>query len=144
MTKWKQLETKITEDELKHIQKYMKKRKIKSLSKFLRQAIENMIGVSLADATINKATLPQEYLTVYNFAEKLKLEFGNSPKSQKTIDEFFNKWRSKYLIQWSNKENKKLSLANKLWPAFKEHQKIGRKKNPKRSRGNPGNRGLDG
>ena len=127
MTKWKQLETKITEDELKHIRNYMKKRKIKSLSKFLRQAIENMIGVSLADAAINKATLPQEYLTVYDYSKKLKLELGNLPEAQKILDEFFNKWRSEYLTRWSNMENKKLSLANRYWPAFKEHQKIGRK-----------------
>ena len=143
MTEWKPIQTKIWEDERAHILKYMKKHNIKDKSKFLKQAIENILGISLADASKNTSPLPPQYLTVHNFYKKLKNELEEKPASQKILDEFFNRWRSKYLTRWSRKQNAKLRQANQLWPAFKEHKKRGRSKSPKRSPGRSADKGIE-
>ncbi len=144
MTEWKPIQTKIKENELVHIQKYMKKHHIEDNSKFVRLAIENILGISLADASKNTSPLPPQYLAVYNFYKKLKNELKEKPASQKILDEFFNSWRSKYLTRSSRKQNKKLRQVNQLWPAFKEHKKRGRSKSPKRSPGRPADKGIEG
>ena len=142
MSKWHPIRSKFTDGEMKAILDYMKKHNIKDKSKLIRRAIEDLIGLSIADREREPLTLPPEYASVYNFSEGYR-KLIRSPEEQKIFEEYFKKWDEEFWRDHTTEINKKLSEANKMWPAFKEHKSAGRPKSPPRNRGRPRNTGSN-
>lgn len=118
--------------------KIYEKKKIKNENKLVRQAIEDLIGLSIADAKRkDNVVLPKEYVVVYEFYTSLKKELKAYPKILKKIDEFFKIWQYEFLDYKNKIYNKKLYEAGKIWGAFREHKPKGRPKAGKRRRGKP-------
>ena len=138
MTEWRRIQVKITEDENKIILNYMKKNKIKNKNKFVRRAIEDLIGVSLADAKRKKNIgLPKDYLAVYEFYKKLHTELKPYPKISRKLDVFFKSWKNEFFLNWVPKYNEQLFKSGKMFDKFREHKPRGRPKNEKGKRGRP-------
>jgi hypothetical protein len=138
------IQRKITKKEREFIEKYKNENKIPNDSQFLKLAIEDLIGVNIAD--INKPenrTLPLEYRTVYYFYDYLKRAYKSSPKDQKTIEELFKNWADGFWRIHTEKQNKKLDKANEMWDYFKTKRKVGRHPKPKRNRGREKEKGYD-
>lgn len=130
------IQRRITKKEREFIEKYKKKNKIPNDNKFLKLAIEDLIGVNIADISKpENRTLPLEYLTVYYFYEYLKRAYKSSPNDQKTIEELFKNWADGFWRIHTEKQNKKLDKANEMWEHFKTKRKLGRHPKPKRKRG---------
>jgi len=137
MTKWHRIQVKITEDENKIILNYMKKNKIKNKNKFVRRAIEDLIGVSLADAKRKKNRgLPKDYLAAYEFYKKLQTELKPYPRISRKLDVFFKSWKSEFFLDWVPKYNEQLFKSGKMFEKFREHKSRGRPKE-KKERGRP-------
>jgi len=128
--------TRFTTKETEIIGKFMKKHHIKNKNQLVRRAIEDLIGLSLADVTRNTSPLPPEYLAVYNFYRKYRQTL-DSIKEQDELDQFFNIWKTIFFNRHTRKYNKKLSTANKIWNDFRKRNPVGRPKAPKGKRGKP-------
>jgi len=138
MTKWVGIHGKFTKDEYRFISNFIKENDIKNENKLVRRAIEDLLGISLADAKRKENQgLPKEYLTMYYFYEYCKKAFKSSPEIQNKLEELFKKWASGYWGIQTRKHNEKLGEANLMWKHFKEHKKVGRSKRPKKPRGRP-------
>lgn len=131
---WDTFQVKITKKERKIIDDYKKSHKIKADSKFFRMAIEDILGISVADST-KTPPLPIEFTTVREFWQKYRKELASTPKNQVLLDLFFNKWAEKFLAEWLSQNRLDLEKANEMWGPFREHEKVGRRKNPKKKRG---------
>lgn len=130
------IQRKITKKEREFIEKYKNENNIPNDSQFLKLAIEDLIGVNIADTNKpENRTLPLEYFTVYHFYEYLKRAYKSSPKDQKTIEELFKRWADGFWRIHTEKHNKKLNKANEMWEYFKTKRKVGRPTKPKRKRG---------
>lgn len=130
------IQRKISQKEREFIEKYKNENNIPNDSQFLKLAIDDLIGVNIAD--INKPenrTLPLEYITVYYFYEYLKRAYKSSPKDQKEIEKLFKNWADGFWRIYTEKQNKKLNKASEMWEHFKTKRKLGRHPNPKRKRG---------
>ncbi|GEM_PF-5398366 len=135
------IQRKISEKEREFIDKYKNENNIRNDSQFLKLAIEELIGVNIADITKpENRTLPLEYITVYNFYEYLKRAYKSSPKDQKIIEELFKNWADDFWRIHTEKHNKKLDKANEMWNYFKIKRKLGRHPKPKRKRGRISNK----
>ena len=136
------IQRRITKKEREFIEKYKKQNNIPNDNQLLKLAIEELLGVNLADAKnpLN-AKLPLEYLTVYYFYEYMKKTYKTSPKNQKILDDSFKKWATGFWNIYTIKHNKKLNKANEMWDHFKTKRKVGRPKQ-KRVRGRPKDTGT--
>ena len=130
------IQRRITKKEREFIEKYKKQNNIPNDNQLLKLAIEELLGVNLADAKnpIN-TKLPLEYLTAYYFYEYMKKTYKTSPKNQKILDDSFKKWATGFWNIYTIKHNKKLDKANEMWDHFKTKRKVGRPKNLKKKRG---------
>lgn len=142
MTEWNIVQGKFSPQEYVHIKKFMKLHSIRNDNQLVRRAIEDLIGLSVADTTRRTQVLPPEYIAVYNFYTQYCKKLGKTPRKQKAFKEFFKEWSIKYLSRQSRKEFEKLSRANKMWSDFRKHGKVGRPKKSN-SRGRPKDTGLD-
>ena len=141
MVTWHRVQAKLTDKEWQHVTRFMKKHKILNTNQLVRYAFEEIIGLAVADSKRKgNLSLPSEYLTTYYFYKYCKKEFKSHPEiSTKFLDEIFAKWRSGFFTISSKKQNESLWKANKMWNDFREHAKVGRSKNTKKSRGKPKN-----
>ena len=126
--------SRFTKNEMKIIKTFMKKNKIKNKNKFVHKAIEDMLGITLADSNENPPILPAQYLTVYQFYQDFRKKLKSTPKIQTQMDTFFREWTSKLWPEWNAKDNEILGFADKIWDEFRAHEKVGRPKNPKKKR----------
>jgi len=141
--KWGIIEVKITKEEREIIDKIKKKKGFNTDGDFLRRAIEDLTGISVADASRQTNPLPPQYITVYNFWQKYRQILESNPKEQEKFDHFFQGWKNKFFNRWIRKGNKKLQKAHKIWTPFREHEGVGRPKSPKRKRGKPIDKGYE-
>lgn len=135
---WDTFQVKITKKERKIIDDYKKSHKIKADSKLFRMAMEDILGISVADST-KTPPLPIEFTTVKEFWQKYRKGLSSTPKNQALFDIFFNGWAGDFLAKWLSKNKLELEKANEKWDSFREHEKVGRPKNPKKKRGKPKN-----
>ena len=143
MKKWHNLTAKFTDEEYQLIQKFMKKNKMKQ-NKLVRRAIEDLVGVTLADAKRKKnQSLPPDYLAVYEFYQSLKKELKPYPKISKKLDQFFKIWKTKFFSKWTIKYNKMVFSAGKKYDKFRIHKSPGRPKAKKKKRGKPKDTGYN-
>lgn len=110
-------------------------------SKLFRMAMEDILGISVADST-KTPPLPIEFTTVRGFWQKFRDELVSTPKKQEQFDSFFNEWAGKFLTKWLSQNRLDLEKANEMWDPFREHEKIGRPKNPKKKRGKQKDTGI--
>lgn len=127
--------SRFTKNEMKIIETFMKRNKIKNKNKIVRKSIENMLGITLADSDENSPTLPSQYLTVYQFYQDFRKKLESTPEIQTQMDNFFKKWTGKLWPEWNAKDNETLWYADKIYDEFRGHKPIGRPKNPKKKRG---------
>lgn len=121
----------------------MKKYKVKNTNKLVKRAIEDLIGLSIADTRRKVGRgLPAEYLSVYYFYEGYSRELKDSPNQQRHLKEFFEKWKHDFFRGWTDKRNAKLWKANKMWKAFRKHRPVGRPMEVKKPRGRPVDEGI--
>ncbi len=123
------------------IENFRKGKKIEDISKLFRQAIEDMMGASLASSKRNPPRLPSEYLAAYEYHEKLLKEFSKNANAKSRIDKVFKQWKSDFLREWAYKETKKLPRSNLMLDNFKA-KPPGRPKKLKK-RGRPAEKGLE-
>lgn len=130
MTDWKNISTKFAEDELKGIENYRIKHKLKNNSKVVRKAIEELIGI---------------YEPI-RFPEAVSGAMWFSDHYQELIEDPYEK--EKFEKNSLNLFSKLMSLeypppgvsfeeSADNYEAFRRHEKVGRPKNPKRPRGRP-------
>lgn len=144
MAEWHGIRASLTKEQREVIEKFKKKNRIKNDNQFIKYAIEEIIGVNLADAKRpENMRLPKEYLTVYYFFEYLKRAFKSTPETQKTLEDLFKNWASGFWGIHTRKQNKKLVMANAIWDHFKQQRKVGRPSKPKRKRGKPIDKGYE-
>jgi len=139
MTKWDTIQVRITEKERKIIDQFKKRIKIREDGKFLRRVIEDLIGISFADVTRNKMTLPEYYIGIHDFYQDCKAKLDLSKKNKIKLDKLFKERHSSILLQNSKEVNAKLNQIDKIWDTFRKHKKVGKPKSPKHPRGRPKN-----
>jgi len=140
MTNWDTIQLRITEKERRRIERFKWENGFLDNAEFLRRAIEDLIGLSFADSTRNKTTLPEYYLGIHDFYQACKAELDLSEKNKTKIDKLFKEKHSSILIENSRQVNAKLKLiGGNFWNAFRKHEKVGRPKSPKPPRRKPKN-----
>jgi len=137
MTEWHGIRATLTKEQREFVELYKKNHRIANDNRIVKLALEELLGVNLADAKNPLNTkLPLEYLTAYYFYEYLKKAYKTSPKNKKILDDSFKKWATGFWNIYTIKHNKKLNKANEMWDHFKTKRKVGRPKQ-KRKRGRP-------
>ena len=138
MTKWYIIQAKFSDEAYGEIQKVMRKRRIKNPSQFVKKAIEEYLGIPVADVKRKEYSgLPLEYTVTYHFYEYLKRSFRNSPENQKEIERLFLLWANGFFSIHTRKRSAQLDEANRLWDIIKAERKIGRPKATKKPVGRP-------
>lgn len=138
MNYWETMMAKLSFEQLEILDKFKKENGIKNNNQLLKIAIEELIGVNIADSSNPKnSPISKEYMTAFTFYEFLLIKFKNDPKTSKKIENVFKDWQDTFFKNYSETQNVKLAKANEMWDAFKEKKKVGRPKNPKRKAGRP-------
>lgn len=138
MAYWETIIAKLSIDQLEILDKFKKENGIKNNNQLLKLALEELIGVNIADSSdVRNSPIPKEYLTAYTFYEFLLTTFKNNFKITHLIEKQFKDWQETYFKNYSEMQNIKLVKANQMWKAFKEKKKVGRPKDPKRKAGRP-------
>lgn len=143
MTEWYPIHAKFTKSEIDAISKYMKKYKLKTRSKFIRKAVEELIGISLLDRQPIEKIMPTEVALALFFKASFKKlsEFPEiTPRLLKKYDKFSERWIIRYASPNLRKLKEDRDKIEKIYDKFREHGKIGRPKAPKGKKGRPANR----
>lgn len=142
MNYWETIMAKLSFEQLEILDKFKKENGIKNNNQLLKLAIEELIGVNIADSSNPKnSPISKEYITALTFYEFLLIKFKNNLKITKEIEKIFKDWQETYFKNYSETQNIKLTKANEMWDAFKQKKKVGRPKEPKRKAGRPVDKG---
>jgi len=122
-----------TKNQMKILETFMKRNKIKNKNKLIKKAIEDLLGITLSEDPKTGDT-PTEYLSAYSFCQYLKKNLD--PELGKKLENHLKKWSSKHWHDWIDDTNERLWYVDKIYGEFRKQGKVGRPPE-KRKRGKP-------